>query len=100
MATLVTGGAGYIGSVMVEQLREAGEEVVVLDNLSRGHHGALEEGVPFYEGQIGDRELVARICREHRVEECVHFAARDDLCVFEAYRTKGFHVACIRAVRW
>jgi UDP-glucose 4-epimerase len=72
---VVTGGAGYIGGVMVEQLREAGEGVVVLDDLTRGHRGALEEGVPFYEGSIGDGELVARICREHGIEECVHFAA-------------------------
>jgi UDP-glucose 4-epimerase len=75
MAILVTGGAGYIGSVMVEQLVGAGERVVVLDDVSRGHRGAVDEGVPFYEGRTGDRELVARLCREHRVEECIHFAA-------------------------
>jgi UDP-glucose 4-epimerase len=75
MAILVTGGAGYIGSVMVEQLIERGEQVVVLDDLSRGHKQAIDESVPFYEGRTGDRELVKRICREHRVEECVHFAA-------------------------
>ena len=75
MATLVTGGAGYIGSVMVEQLVEAGEQVVVLDDASRGHAGALDEGVPYYDGRVGDRELVASICREHEVDACVHFAA-------------------------
>ena len=75
MATLVTGGAGYIGSVMVEQLVEAGERVVVLDDASRGHAGALDEGVPYYDGRVGDRELVASICREHEVDACVHFAA-------------------------
>jgi UDP-glucose 4-epimerase len=75
MAILVTGGAGYIGSVMVEQLVEAGERVVVLDDLSRGHRGALDETVPFYEGRTGDRELVARLCREQEVEACIHFAA-------------------------
>ena len=75
MAILVTGGAGYIGSVTTELLRARGEQVVVLDNLSRGHRGAVAEGVPFYEGNIGDRELVTRICREHDLDACVHFAA-------------------------
>lgn len=75
MAILVTGGAGYIGSVMVEQLVEAGERAVVLDDLSRGHRGAVDESVPFYEGRTGDRELVARLCREQEVEACIHFAA-------------------------
>jgi UDP-glucose 4-epimerase len=72
---LVTGGAGYIGSVTVELLRERGEQVVVLDNLSRGHRGAVAGDVPFYEGNIGDRELVARITGEHAIEACIHFAA-------------------------
>jgi UDP-glucose 4-epimerase len=49
--------------------------VVVLDDVSRGHSQALPEGVPFYEGRIGDRELVTKICKEHNVEACVHFAA-------------------------
>ncbi len=71
----MTGGAGYIGSVMVEQLIEAGERAVVLDDLSRGHRGAVDEFVPFYEGRTGDRELVARLCREQEVEACIHFAA-------------------------
>jgi UDP-glucose 4-epimerase len=75
VAILVTGGAGYIASVMVDQLLEKGEQVVVLDDISRGHQGAVNEGVPFYEGQTGDRELVARICGEHEIEACIHFAA-------------------------
>jgi UDP-glucose 4-epimerase len=75
MAILVTGGAGYIGSVMVELLRVRGETVVVLDNLSRGHRAAVDASVPFYEGNIGDRTLVKRICAEHQVNACIHFAA-------------------------
>ncbi|MGC8794274.1 MAG: UDP-glucose 4-epimerase GalE [Bryobacteraceae bacterium] len=75
MAILVTGGAGYIGSVTVEMLVERGERVVVLDNLLRGHRAALPPGAPFYCGQAGDRELVARIAREHELEACIHFAA-------------------------
>ena len=75
MAVLVTGGAGYIGSAFVEQLLAAGEEAVVLDDLSRGHRGALHPEAPFYEGRTGDRDLVARIASEHRLDACVHFAA-------------------------
>lgn len=75
MAILVTGGAGYIGGAMVEMLRENGEQVVVLDNLFRGHRAAVDAHTPFYEGRAGDRELVGRICAEHDVEACIHFAA-------------------------
>lgn len=75
MAILVTGGAGYIGSVMVELLRAQGAAVVVLDNLFRGHRAAVDPSVPFYEGRVGDRELVKRICAEHAVDACIHFAA-------------------------
>jgi UDP-glucose 4-epimerase len=72
---LVTGGAGYIGSVTVELLRSRGEYAVVLDNLSRGHREAVPPGVPFYQGNIGDRGLVARITSKHDIEACIHFAA-------------------------
>jgi UDP-glucose 4-epimerase len=75
MAILVTGGTGYIGSVTIELLLERGEQVVVLDDLAHGHRAALPDAVPFYEGKIGDRELVARIAREHSLESCIHFAA-------------------------
>jgi len=75
MAILVTGGAGYIGSVTVELLKQSGESVVVLDNLSRGHRAAVGEDTPFVQGDIGDSELVEKIAREHDVSSCVHFAA-------------------------
>ncbi len=75
MAILVTGGAGYIGSVTVEMLVERGESVVVLDNLSRGHRAAVPAGVPFYRGDAGDAALLERITREHAIESCIHFAA-------------------------
>jgi UDP-glucose 4-epimerase len=75
MKILVTGGAGYIGSVTVERLRAKGEQVVVLDDLVRGHREALDRDVPFYQGRIGDRGLITRIAKEHEIEACVHFAA-------------------------
>ncbi len=75
MTVLVTGGAGYIGSVTVESLRAKGEHVVVLDNLGRGHRSAVNRDVPFYHGRVGDRALIERIASEHKIEACVHFAA-------------------------
>jgi UDP-glucose 4-epimerase len=75
MAILITGGAGYIGSVTVDLLRRSGEDVVVLDDLFRGHREALDPEIPFYEGKIGDAGLVEGIVRRHSVDECIHFAA-------------------------
>jgi UDP-glucose 4-epimerase len=75
MAILVTGGAGYIGSVTVELFRQRGEQVVVLDNLSRGHEAAVPSDVQFYKGDIGDRDLVQRITRDHAIKASIHFAA-------------------------
>jgi len=75
MAILVTGGAGYIGSVMVDLLNEQRERVIVLDDLVRGHRAALDANLPFYKGRTGDRALVQRICQEHDIESCIHFAA-------------------------
>jgi UDP-glucose 4-epimerase len=72
---LVTGGAGYIGSATVDLLIERGDTPVVLDNLCRGHREAVPASVPFYEGDIADRDLVKRIVHEHSVEACIHFAA-------------------------
>lgn len=74
MAVLVTGGAGYIGSVTVERLRARDEDVVVLDDLSRGHRAAID-GVPLYVGDVGDDDLLERVAAEHPIDACVHFAA-------------------------
>ena len=75
MAILVTGGAGYIGSQMVHELADAGESVVVLDNLSTGHHWAVAQGVPLIVGETGDQALVSRLLREHSIDAVIHFAA-------------------------
>lgn len=75
MTTLVTGGAGYVGSAFVERLVAAGEPVVVLDDLSRGHRDAVPAGVTLAVGRAGDGALVRRIVAAHRVDVCAHFAA-------------------------
>src|SRR5215204_4242640 len=75
MTILVTGGAGYIGSHMVHKLLDAGERVVVLDNLSTGHRAAIPASVPLTVGDTGDQKLVGSLLREHRVDAIIHFAA-------------------------
>ena len=74
MAVLVTGGAGYIGSHMVWELVDAGEEVVVLDRLSTGFEWAVAPEAKLVVGDIGDTGLVARVIAEHEVDAVIHFA--------------------------
>ena len=75
MTILVTGGAGYIGSQMVHALVDAGERVVVLDNLTTGFDWAVAPGVPLVVGDTGDQAQVAALMAEHRVDAVIHFAA-------------------------
>ncbi len=74
MSVLVTGGAGYIGSHMVLELLDAGETVVVLDDLSTGFRWAVPAGVPLVEGDVGDQALLARLLAKHGVDAIIHFA--------------------------
>lgn len=71
---LVTGGAGYIGSHVVLQLRMRAERVVVLDDLSRGFRRAVLDA-PLVVGRVGDRDAVLALLREHAVDTVMHFAA-------------------------
>ena len=71
---LVTGGAGYIGSHAVLALADAGWSVAVIDDLSTGFRDAVPEGVPFYEGDVADRDLVYRVFEEQSVGAIMHFA--------------------------
>jgi UDP-glucose 4-epimerase len=75
MAVLVTGGAGYIGSHMVYELLDAGEQVVVLDNLSTRFQWAVAENAPLIVGETGDQTLVGRIIRDYGIDAIIHFAA-------------------------
>lgn len=74
MTVLVTGGAGYIGSHTVHALAEAGESVVVIDNLSTGFSAFVPEGVPLFIGDAGDENLVEGVIAAHDVKSIVHFA--------------------------
>ena len=74
MSILVTGGAGYIGSHMVYELVDAGETVVVLDNLTTGFHWAVPGEAKLVVGDIGDEALVNETVRRHNIEAIIHFA--------------------------
>jgi UDP-glucose 4-epimerase len=75
MTILVTGGAGYIGSHMVHALVDAGERVVVLDNLTTGFDWAVSKQATLVRGDTGDQPAVAKLIAEHRVDSIIHFAA-------------------------
>ena len=74
MSVLVTGGAGYIGSHTVRALVEAGESVVVIDNLSTGFSAYLPEAVALFIGDAADENLVEGVIAAHAVESIMHFA--------------------------
>jgi UDP-glucose 4-epimerase len=73
---LVTGGAGYIGSVTVERLIEHGHDVIVLDDLSQGHRGAVHPSAEFVEADLADATTVDSLLAEQRFEAVMHFASR------------------------
>ncbi|MEO7118541.1 MAG: UDP-glucose 4-epimerase GalE, partial [Candidatus Limnocylindrales bacterium] len=76
MRVLVTGGAGYVGSVSVERLIESGHEVTVLDTLVTGHRDAVPEGVTLAVGSVGEHRSVERLLRDNGIEAVLHCAAR------------------------
>ncbi|HVG17684.1 MAG TPA: UDP-glucose 4-epimerase GalE [Blastocatellia bacterium] len=75
MRILVTGGAGYIGSVVSEELVRDGHEVIVYDNLYKGHLGAVVEGVPFIQADLKDGHTLRDALRNYQVEAVIHMAA-------------------------
>ena len=75
MTVLVTGGAGYIGSHMVHELVDRGEQVVVVDNFSTGFRWAVPPDVPLVEAETGDGDLMRSVMERHGVDAIIHFAA-------------------------
>ena len=75
MTVLLTGGGGYIGSHTAYALADAGESVVVIDDLSTGFRSALPKSTPLFVGDVGNQTLVTEIIRTHAVTEIIHFAA-------------------------
>jgi UDP-glucose 4-epimerase len=75
MRVLVTGGAGYIGSVVSEQLVSDGHEVVIYDNLSKGHRGAVVEGARFVQGDLLEADQLRQTLNDNRIEAVIHMAA-------------------------
>jgi UDP-glucose 4-epimerase len=75
MKILVTGGAGYIGSITVEELIGAGDEVVVLDNLYQGHRAAVHPDAAFVQVDLADKGAVDAVMAEHRPDGIMHFAS-------------------------
>ena len=75
MKILVTGGAGYIGSVVASDLVDAGNEVVAYDNLSTGNLRAVPRGARLVTGELSDRDRLSAVIREQKIEGVMHFAA-------------------------
>ncbi|MDR1558538.1 MAG: UDP-glucose 4-epimerase GalE [Clostridiales bacterium] len=74
-AVLVCGGAGYVGSHTAAELVERGYEIVVVDNLEKGHRDAVWPGARFYQGDLRDEEFMTSVFEKHRINSVVHFAA-------------------------
>jgi UDP-glucose 4-epimerase len=87
MRVLVTGGAGYIGSIVNEELLSAGHQVVVYDSLYKGHAGAVVPGIPLVRGDLADKGMLTQTLRQFGIEAVVHMAA--DCLVGESVSDPG-----------
>ena len=76
MKVLVTGGAGYIGSITAEVLLAEGHEVIVFDNLSQGHRAAVPDDAEWVQGDLSEPSVIRQAMMKHRPEAVMHFAAK------------------------
>lgn len=75
MVICVTGGAGYIGSHTVKCLQENGLDVIVIDNLSKGHRRSIDPSIPLYVGDLRDKAFLSQVFTENKIDAVIHFAA-------------------------
>src|SRR5216684_83705 len=75
MRILITGGAGYIGSVVTEELLNEGHQVVVYDNLSCGHRDAVSPPAQFVKGDLLNGDMLGHVLKEHAIEAVMHMTA-------------------------
>lgn len=98
MKVFVTGGAGYIGSICVEQLLHQGHQVVVIDNLQEGHREAITPQAEFYEGDYGDSALLKTIFSKHRIEVVFHFAGETTIEFSMTNPSPYFHNNLVKGI--
>jgi len=91
MRVLVTGGAGYIGSVVVEELLAQGDAAIVYDNLSKGHRESVAPGAEFIRGELLDKGALQHALAEHKIEAVIHMAA--DSLVGESFQNPAKYYA-------
>jgi UDP-glucose 4-epimerase len=91
MRVLVTGGAGYIGSVVVEELLATGNAAIVYDNLSKGHRESVAPGAEFIRGELLDKGTLQHALVEHKIEAVIHMAA--DSLVGESFQNPAKYYA-------
>jgi len=99
MKLLVTGGAGYIGSIVVEELLKQDHLVIVIDNLQEGNRGAVLQQAVFYEGNFGNKKLLKEIFEKHKIDAVLHFAAETTIEFSMTDPARYFDTNAVKSIR-